>query len=306
MVEKAMIININEIPKNISGIYKINYSNGKIYIGQALNIYSRALEHNSKNQYPCDKALKKYQAKLIILEEINDITLLEKKEIEYIALYKATNKDIGYNILNGGNASGKSGIENQNAMFSQEQLNEIIDLLLNHTELSIKDIANKYNVDQNTILRISKGYSYINPKLSYPLRLNNHDSVKKNNIEDYFITTDLLLELKEDLLYRWDLTIENDLTKKYKIPLRILRDINNGRKFNEIGNYNYPIRKKNIRNNNNLKQEDIINILNLLKNSKMSMIDIGKIYHLNRNTISNINQGTTYIIKDYNYPARKI
>ena len=306
MVEKAMIININEIPKNISGIYKINYSNGKIYIGQALNIYSRALEHNSKDQYPCDKALKKYQAKLIILEEINDITLLEEKEIEYIALYKATNKDIGYNILNGGNASGKCGIENQNAMFSQEQLNEIIDLLLNHTELSIKDIANKYSVDQNTILRISKGYSYVNPKLSYPLRLNNHDSVKKNNVEDYFIATELLLELKEDLLYRWDLTIENDLIKKYKIPLRILRDINNGRKFNEIGNYNYPIRKKNIRNNNNLKQEDIINILNLLKNSKMSMTDIGKIYCLNRNTISNINQGTAYIIKDYNYPARKI
>ena len=301
-----MIININEIPKNTSGIYKINYSNGKIYIGQALNIYSRALEHNSKDQYPCDKALKKYQAKLIILEEINDITLLEKKEIEYIALYKATNKNIGYNILKGGNASGKCGIENQNAMFSQEQLNEIIDLLLNHTELSIKDIANKYNVNQNTILRISKGYSYVNPKLSYPLRLNNHDSVKKNNIEDYFITTELLLELKEDLLYRWDLTIEDDLTKKYKIPLRILRDINSGRKFNEIGNYNYPIRKKNIRNNNNLKQEDIINILNLLKNSKMSMADIGKIYHFNRNTISNINQGTAYIIKDYNYPARKI
>jgi len=44
-----MIININEIPKNTSGIYKINYSNGKIYIGQALNIYSRALEHNSKD-----------------------------------------------------------------------------------------------------------------------------------------------------------------------------------------------------------------------------------------------------------------
>jgi hypothetical protein len=54
----------------------------------------------------------------MILEEINDITLLEEKEIEYIALYKATNKDIGYNILNGGNASGKCGIENQNAMFS--------------------------------------------------------------------------------------------------------------------------------------------------------------------------------------------
>lgn len=300
-----MIINIKEIPKNISGIYRIDYDNGKIYIGQALNIYSRALEHNSKDEYPCDKALKKYNAKITIIEKITDIETLEKKEIEYITFYNAADKNIGYNILKGGNASGKRGVENQNAMFSQEQLNDIIDLLLNHTELSIIDIANKYNVDQNTIIRISKGYSYINPNLSYPLRLNNHDSMKKNNIEDYFVNKELLLELKEDLLYRWDLTIENDLTKKYNIPLRVLRDINNGRKFSEIGNYNYPIRKKNIRNNNNLKQIDIIDILDLLKNSKLSMTDIGKKYNLHRNTISNINQGTIYIIKNYNYPARK-
>ena len=43
-----MITNINENLK-VCGIYKLNYDNGKIYIGQALSIYSRALEHNSKN-----------------------------------------------------------------------------------------------------------------------------------------------------------------------------------------------------------------------------------------------------------------
>ena len=37
--------------------------------------------------------------------------------------------------------------------------------------------------------------------------------------------------LKEDLLYRWDLKIEPDLQKKYNLPLAILRDINNGRRY---------------------------------------------------------------------------
>ena len=46
-----MINNIsNELKK--CGIYKINYSNGKIYIGQQLSIWKRAHEHNEKNKYP--------------------------------------------------------------------------------------------------------------------------------------------------------------------------------------------------------------------------------------------------------------
>ena len=45
-----MINNIsNELKK--CGIYKINYSNGKIYIGQALSVWKRAHEHNEKNKF---------------------------------------------------------------------------------------------------------------------------------------------------------------------------------------------------------------------------------------------------------------
>ena len=67
-----MIINItNEL--KLPGIYKINYDNGKIYIGQAISIWSRAHEHNSKNRYPCDKALKKHKANIEVLEKVNDI-----------------------------------------------------------------------------------------------------------------------------------------------------------------------------------------------------------------------------------------
>ena len=299
-----MITNINDIPKNISGIYLLTYDNNKIYIGQAINIKERALEHNSKKREVCDKALKKHNAILTILEEIKDVTLLEDIEKLYIKKYQATNKEIGYNILEGGNASGKRGVENRNASLTKEQLEEVIDLLINHTELSLKDIGNKFNVSQNTILKISTGKTYVNPYLNYPLRINNHESIKKNSYLDYFNSLKELLNLKEDLFYRWDLSIEQDLVKKYNIPLKILRDINNGKKFEEYGKYNYPIRKRNIRNNNNFSIEDVQNILNLLRNTNLSMSKIGEKYSVGRDTISKINKGQSYIIKNYNYPAR--
>jgi len=61
-------------------------------------------------------------------------------------------------------------------LFCKEDINNIIDLLLNHRELSIKDIAEQYNVNQATILRISLGQSYVNPSLDYPLRRQDHSS----------------------------------------------------------------------------------------------------------------------------------
>lgn len=298
-----MITNIDENLK-VCGIYKLNYDNGKIYIGQALNIYSRAIEHNSKNIQMCDQALKKHQASIEILEIVNDILQLDNVESKWINYYNATDKNIGYNILNQGNASGKRGTENCNASFNKNQLNEIVNLLINETKLSYKDIANLYNVDQTTILRISQGYSYFNPNLNYPLRKNNHDAMKKDSIVDYFHNEEELLQLKDDLLYRWDLEIENDLAKQYNIPIRIIRSINQGHLFENIGNYKYPIRNKNIRNNQNFTIDDVLNILSDLRNTTKSMSDIGNKYNIHRNTVSKINKGEAYIIKDYDYPAR--
>lgn len=298
-----MIINIDDKLK-VCGIYKINYDNGKIYIGQALSIWSRAKEHNSKNIQICDKALKKHSATIEILEVVSDILLLDSIENKWINYYNATDKTIGYNILKNGNASGKSGVDNCNAIFKQSQLDEIVNLLINNTKLSYDDIASLYKVNKNTIFNISQGYTYFNPSLSYPLRKNNHDSIKKDEIMDYFNSEEELLKLKEDLYYRWDLEIETDLIKKYNIPLKIIRGINQGNIFENIGNYKYPIRGKNVRNNHNFAIEDVLNILLDLRNSSKSMSDIGLKYNIHRNTVSKINKGESYIIKDYDYPAR--
>lgn len=298
-----MIINItNEL--KLPGIYKINYDNGKIYIGQAISIWSRAHEHNSKNRYPCDKALKKHKANIEVLEKVNDIFQLDERETYWIKEYDATNKNIGYNLIEEGNASGKSGIDNLNAAFSKEEIEEVYNLVIYHTEKSYSDIAQLYGVNKDTILKIAKGYRYYNPKLNYPLREHNHDSVKKELL-DYFSNEDDIYLLKDDLKYRWDLSIEQDLVNRYNIPLRVIRNINLGRKFQEYGEYIYPLRPKNVRNNNHFTYQIVLDILYDLKYTSMPVTKIAEKYNIHRNTVSAINKGQTYIIKDYKYPARE-
>lgn len=309
-----MITNLETIPSRLQGIYKINYSNGKVYIGQAQDIRKRGFEHNSrarnvstssKKIFPCDLALCKYDAELEILEKNILLTKLDDRETYWINFYNSTNKNIGYNILTSGDASFRRGVNNLNALFSQQELDEIINLLINNRELSYVDIGKRYNCSPKLIGDIARGQTYIQEELQYPLRFQDHQSQRKNQVLNYFTSEEELLNLKDDLKFRWDLGIETDLVIKYSIPLKILRGINQGKIFQEYGNYNYPIRLKNVRNNANLTIEDVQQILQLLRNSFQSMKDIGLIYHLDRNTISRINLGQAYIIKDYDYPARK-
>ena len=61
-----MKVKVSELQNGIMGIYKINYPNGKIYIGLSNDIKRRMMEHNSphngiiKKPTPCDLAIKKY------------------------------------------------------------------------------------------------------------------------------------------------------------------------------------------------------------------------------------------------------
>ena len=72
-----------------------------------MSIWNRAHEHNSKNQNLCDKALKKHEATIEVIEEVKDVLLLDEIESLWIKYYDATNREKGYNILEEGNASGK-------------------------------------------------------------------------------------------------------------------------------------------------------------------------------------------------------
>lgn len=93
-----------------AGIYKLTSPNGKCYIGQTNNLYSRL---NSYKNYGCKGQIKIYRAllkygfenfKIDILWGTNDNTnlkiILNQLEGDFINLYDSINN--GYNLMSGG------------------------------------------------------------------------------------------------------------------------------------------------------------------------------------------------------------
>lgn len=98
-------------------IYKTtNLINNKIYIGQTIRkrkdyigsgLYlTRAIKKYGKQNFKCE----------IIIEGTFNNLLLDELEKHYIRLYNSTDKNIGYNIDNGGNSNKELSNESRNKM----------------------------------------------------------------------------------------------------------------------------------------------------------------------------------------------
>lgn len=87
-------------------IYKIrNLLNGKVYIGQSVDLYKRLKEHKynfyKKKLHPLYNAINKYgieNFEFNVIEHVKDITKLDEKEQYWIAYYKSNSRDFGYNL----------------------------------------------------------------------------------------------------------------------------------------------------------------------------------------------------------------
>ena len=109
----------------ISGVYKITFPNGKVYIGISNNIVRRMNEHNSdfRNNLPIEHAIQKYGkiTEFVLLEAIapENRDYMRAREKYWIAKYKSTIDSFGYNISTGGDGA-SPGSENHEAKFSEE------------------------------------------------------------------------------------------------------------------------------------------------------------------------------------------
>lgn len=120
----------------MKGIYKFtNKLNGKVYIGQSINLEKRYKEHkyNHLNQKYCNynskfyRALRKYGFEnfdYTVLEECEDVL---EKEVFYIELYNSYNN--GYNSTRGGE---------DNPSFNPEVVRARTEKLLNDIEINQK------------------------------------------------------------------------------------------------------------------------------------------------------------------------
>lgn len=171
----------------MTGIYKItNLINGKIYIGQSINIERRFLEHYRKNGSLIDKDIQKIGKDFFTFEIIEEClpSELNDKEIYWIKYYNSIVPN-GYNCTEGGNS-----FNNCYGYINQLLLSQIINDIKN-SELTFLEIANKYNINISNISRINAGETHRQENEHYPLRKKeNYPQIKNfHNENNYFRTT---------------------------------------------------------------------------------------------------------------------
>lgn len=267
-------------------VYKItNKVDGKVYIGQTNNLKRRIQEHkhDKRDEHILYKVIREYGFENFKVEVLYEGPDFNKKEEEYIKLYKSYDPDFGYNILPG--RINSCGELNPAAKISNKTADDIINDLLT-TELSLKDIASKYNTTFDTVYNLNTGISYKKDSLSYPLRKTTR-YITKSKIDD--IISDLECKV---------LSI-NEICEKYQIQKYTLQDINLGKTYHK-DEITYPIRKY------YLTTEDVDKIINMLRNTNMSIKDIASEVGTTNYKVYDINSGNTWRRDNISYPIRHI
>lgn len=213
------------------GIYMFkNLINGKIYIGQSINIKYRQYRHfsntkNNKNS-PLYNDLRLYgieNFEFDILEECS-IEDLNSKETFYIKKYNSLYPN-GYNIHAGGSTR-------QRVTDKLHQKEAEVISLIENTDMLFSDIAKKFGVSNSLISEINLGHRYFCPEKEYPLRK------IKNRLDKDGINTIIKL-LKEDKL-----TLK-EIAKLLNVSPQAISNINVG-STNYSKDLVYPIRKSSI------------------------------------------------------------
>lgn len=211
------------------GIYKItNKINNKCYIGQSIHIERRWSEHCFPSKTSkISLAIQEYGKENFDFEVLEECKIeeLDKKEEYWIKYYNCVFPN-GYNIMDY--------IEGQSTHFrfhSKEKINLIIKDIV-YTNLSFKQIADKYDINISNISRINNGEIHIQENLIYPLRKKEQHIYQKcgKKIKSYHATycRDCYKEECKD-----ELTISREELKNLirTIPFTII-----GKKFNVSDN----------------------------------------------------------------------
>lgn len=297
---------MNNIHANSVGIAKTkdiylikNTINDKMYVGQSINTEERFKSH-CKGNYDnslIDAAIQKYGKEnfyYIILEE--QIVDYNEKEKYYIQALN-TQTPFGYNIMCGGeNPPIFYGENHPNAKISDQDVYNLKQDLKN-TNLSLLQLGKKYNVSKRQVLRINQGLSRKTIGEDYPIRKKPNSCLKLTQSD-----VDEILELLQ-FSYEFNGTI----AKRFNVEVHLISDINQGLAYRQE-NIEYPIRDWKSCGVVQFTYEQVTEIIELLKNSSLSMRKIAKLYNCKSSAIiSQINQGSAkkYRRKNIDYPIRK-
>lgn len=205
------------------GIYKItNKLNGKIYIGKSIDIEKRWKEHirHSKDEFTkkkpiIHKAINKYGPDSFIFEVLEECQedKLNELEMYYINKYNSNNKNIGYNITNGGDGGPiMYGEENPNSVLNNDIVEYIRQSYANGLyKMDVyNELKEKYNLNFNTFNSIWFGKSYKN---IMPEVFSKENRIKQRNIS-YTLGMRLRHHPQKVKKYVYDIRLER-LNGKY-------------------------------------------------------------------------------------------
>lgn len=231
------------------GIYMFeNINTHQKYIGQSINITKRKWEHYNtpSSCSKIDDLLLKNKDEFIftIIEECN-IDKLDEREQYWIEYYDTINN--GYNLIKGGNCY--RGENNIQAKLDNNRVLEIIKLL-EECKMTNKEIANLYNVSNNTVDLINRCKTWCHlHTYSRNIRQENlnkktfsHSTFAGENNKSSKITEQQALKIIR--LLEHDNHSLAQLSREFDISLNILYDINRCKTWKYLHNYHKNIRKE--------------------------------------------------------------
>lgn len=231
------------------GIYKYtNKENGKIYIGRSVNIAHRKWEHlNRPSKYSYfDQVISKIGEDCFEFEIIEICTEEKLKErekfwIKYYNCCVLDNREKGYNLTHGGEEYKSD--ENPWAKLTIQQVQEIIDKL-EHTKISIQQLAKQYQVHYNTISDINrcKTWNWLhnydnNIRQSVQGSLHHGELSSKTSINEK-----IAIEIINEIKYT-NISLAA-IARKYGVKDSLIYDINRCKTWKHLHNFNKNIRKE--------------------------------------------------------------
>lgn len=292
-------INKNSTKKDIYIIK--NRINNKVYIGQSVNAGERFIGHCKKSSANSgsliSKAIQKYGANNFWYEILDEkVSDYNEREIYWIKKYNSVVPN-GYNIQLGGEEPPvHCSVDHPQSTFSCIEEVDKIKTDLRDTNMSLSEIAFKYNVSKRTIIRINQGLHYEKLGEQYPIR-------KCPNLNGK-LTDEQVSEIIEILktTYRQ----YEDIAKQYGISISTVKQINSG-SCHPLSGVQYPIREYKNSGKPACTYAQVSEINDLLMNTDISCNQIAKCYGIDLQTVYIINNGNAkrYRRDGLSYPLRK-
>ena len=123
------------------------------------------------------------------------------------------------------------GVKNKLSKFTEQDLKEIYVLLIDN-KITMKEIAQKYNVYPSVIQNINNGKTYINKELDYPLRKPNTGSRK--------LTQEQVIKIIKTIKENPKMSLAS-IGRQFGLNSKNISSINCGTTYKQ-DNENYPIR----------------------------------------------------------------